>query len=657
MLMSFFVISGYLISTIIFENLGKGSFSFSEFYARRIRRIFPALFVVIAACFFFGWFELLTDEYKQLGKHMAAGAGFVANYAFWSEAGYFDNSADTKPLLHLWSLGIEEQFYIVWPLFIWLSWRYKFNYLIIALPITFLSFVLSVKGVRSDSVATFYSPQTRFWELIIGSLLAWITTNHKAVSTDLRVRFDTWISPIIHNRKKGKNHQVAANVLSVTGFCLLIGGFWGLNKDSHFPGELALVPVFGSALIIAAGSNAYINRTILANKVAIWFGLISFPLYLWHWPLLAFARIVKGETPSLNARLAAVIVSVVLAWLTYRLIERPLRSGGHGKAKVSALAGLMTIIGYLGYNTYQRDGLPFRLENIANKNFLIQREGIDSLLASLAWFKGKDDWLFLGNNYENTISKLKLTITPEESQITATKKLFSSIAETAGKYNTKVVLIIAPDKTSIYPEYLPENIVPSKEKYINFFSNTLNNVSNLTVYNPTVELIHAKKTEGILYWKTDTHWNDKGAFLAYKGFSELLHLPLPQVEFVPSLTTHTGDLIGIANLKEFPLHKDDNWDVVWKNKPIVFEREISNEQKTSFGTATVVINDNPLSNMYVWVSGDSFSGALRQYFNATFKEVRYAGHWGDKLKDLSGDLIEADRKPDMIIIVRVERSF
>jgi len=169
----FFVISGYLISTIIFENLEKGSFSFSEFYARRIRRIFPSLLVVIIACFVFGWFELLADEFKQLGKHIAAGSGFISNFVFWGEAGYFDNSADTKPLLHLWSLGIEEQFYITWPMFIWLSWRYKLNFPLIALTVALVSFVLSVKGVRNDSVATFYSPQTRFWELIIGSLLAW----------------------------------------------------------------------------------------------------------------------------------------------------------------------------------------------------------------------------------------------------------------------------------------------------------------------------------------------------------------------------------------------------------------------------------------------------------------------------------------------------
>jgi hypothetical protein len=111
----FFVISGFLISTIIFDSLERNSFSFLEFYSRRIRRIFPALLLVLIASFSFGWFTLLADEYKQLGKHIAAGAGFVSNFVFWNESGYFDNTADTKPLLHLWSLGIEEQFYIVWP--------------------------------------------------------------------------------------------------------------------------------------------------------------------------------------------------------------------------------------------------------------------------------------------------------------------------------------------------------------------------------------------------------------------------------------------------------------------------------------------------------------------------------------------------------------
>ena len=129
----FFVISGYLISRIIIENLRDGSFRFSDFYARRIRRIFPALIVVFAACLVLGWFALLSDEYRLLGRHIAAGTGFVSNIFYWGEAGYFDKSADVKPLLHLWSLSIEEQFYMVWPLLVWLAWKCRFNIFWIAI--------------------------------------------------------------------------------------------------------------------------------------------------------------------------------------------------------------------------------------------------------------------------------------------------------------------------------------------------------------------------------------------------------------------------------------------------------------------------------------------------------------------------------------------
>jgi len=126
----FFVISGFLISTIIFDNLHRGSFSFAEFYGRRIRRIFPAVIIVLIACLAFGWFFLFADEYRQLGEHVAGGAAFISNFILWNESGYFDNAAATKPLLHLWSLGIEEQFYIVWPLLLWFALKKKLNCLL-----------------------------------------------------------------------------------------------------------------------------------------------------------------------------------------------------------------------------------------------------------------------------------------------------------------------------------------------------------------------------------------------------------------------------------------------------------------------------------------------------------------------------------------------
>lgn len=145
----FFVISGFLISTIIFGSLERGNFSFVEFYIRRINRIFPALLLVLITCFAFGWFVLLSDEYKQLGKHIAGGAGFISNFIFWNESGYFDNVAEAKPLLHLWSLGVEEQFYIIWPLLLWLAWKRHLNLLSIAIIVAVISFALNIYEIRN----------------------------------------------------------------------------------------------------------------------------------------------------------------------------------------------------------------------------------------------------------------------------------------------------------------------------------------------------------------------------------------------------------------------------------------------------------------------------------------------------------------------------
>ena len=356
----FFVISGYLITTIIFENLDKGTFSFSEFYARRIRRIFPALLTVLAACFVFGWFALLADEFKQLGKHMAAGAAFVSNFVLWSEVGYFDNAADTKPLLHLWSLGIEEQFYIFWPPLLWFAWKRQFNLLTITILVAIASFVLNIDSIKQDPVATFYSPLTRFWELLCGSLLAWLTLYKRDACAKIKRKIDSVLVAVVYSDQRSGDGKLFSNVLAFIGFFLLIYGFWRINRELSFPGKWALVPVMGAVLIITAGSQAWVNRIILSSKLAVWFGLISFPLYLWHWPLLSFARIIESETPSPNVQIVAVVLSIILAWLTYRLIERPIRFGHHGKAKVVTLVILMTIVGYVGYNTDVRDGLAFR---------------------------------------------------------------------------------------------------------------------------------------------------------------------------------------------------------------------------------------------------------------------------------------------------------
>lgn len=171
----FFVISGFLISSIIFRDLQGNNFSLTEFYIRRIRRIFPALIFVLATTFILSWYLLLADEFAQLGKHMRAGALFVSNLLLWRETGYFDVAAETKPLLHLWSLGIEEQFYIFWPLLLILAHKRRISLLAITLLLSVVSFTLNIHGIERNSVAAFYAPYTRFWELLCGSLLAWFS--------------------------------------------------------------------------------------------------------------------------------------------------------------------------------------------------------------------------------------------------------------------------------------------------------------------------------------------------------------------------------------------------------------------------------------------------------------------------------------------------
>lgn len=343
----FFVISGYLISTIILTSLARNAFSFREFYSRRIRRIFPALIVVLAACLAFGWLSLLADEFKQIGKHTSGGAGFVSNFLLWKESGYFDATADSKPLLHLWSLGIEEQFYILWPVLLYLAWRRKFNLLYLIVALLLCSLYLNVSKVEKDAVATFYSPAPRFWELLFGGALAYVTAFRQRPAGDGDSHLQA-LAKRLHSLAPMANGTIARNGSAVLGLFLITVPVFGMTKEFSFPGWWALLPCAGALLLIAAGPDTWINRKVLANRMLVFFGLISFPLYLWHWPLLSFAHIVESGTVGREVRVGAVLISIVLAWLTYRLIEKPLRFGRHGRTKTVALCCTMLVIGVMG---------------------------------------------------------------------------------------------------------------------------------------------------------------------------------------------------------------------------------------------------------------------------------------------------------------------
>lgn len=355
----FFVISGYLISSILYKSLEDGSFSFADFYARRIKRIFPALILVLATCMVAGWYLLFPDEYKELGKHVAGGAGFVSNVVLWDESGYFDLAAEKKPLLHLWSLGVEEQFYFFWPLALWVAWRLRLHMFTLAIVAGYASFRLNVRGISEAPTSVFYMPYTRVWELLIGSTLAYAQLNYSAWFPRLSWLVDNTVGRVVLSEPPAKEGALVRNLLSLAGFAMLGYGLWVITKATPFPGKAALAPSLGAALIIAAGPTAWINRIILASKPFVWIGLISYPLYLWHWPLLAFARIVESQTPSLEVRAGAVVAAVVLAALTYWLLELPIRRS-KGWYKVPVFATAMMALGCAGYFTFTKDGLTDR---------------------------------------------------------------------------------------------------------------------------------------------------------------------------------------------------------------------------------------------------------------------------------------------------------
>ena len=361
----FFVISGYLISSIVFSQLEGGSFSIFGFYVRRIRRIFPALIAVLSVCILVGWFFLFSDEFKQLGLHTAGGVAFIANFLLWHESGaYFSAAVDTKPLLHLWSLAIEEQFYLFWPLLLAFVWKRKWGFLRIIAVIALASFAVNLYLIGHDQTGAFYSPFARFWELMVGGVLGYINL-HRA---DLNAR-----------------HK---DVQSWLGVMLLAAGLVLLNGSRSFPGWWALLPCIGAFLLLSAGPDAWFNRKILASKPMVWVGLISYPLYLWHWPLLAFGRLIYPSEVGLvpvGVRVILVVVSIALAFLTYRVIELPVRVAKSGMRIIYGLCAAMGVLAIAGILIYGSKGMQFRAVAMASKEIV----------------EAKDDWRYNASRYEN----------------------------------------------------------------------------------------------------------------------------------------------------------------------------------------------------------------------------------------------------------------
>lgn len=310
----FFVISGFLITSILKRDLEAGTFSMVNFWAGRIKRILPAVTAMVLISLIAGYFLLTTAAFHSLAQSSIAQSLMSANLYFWKDAGYFSASADFKPLLHTWSLSVEEQFYILFPIVLIVvgKWRAKSIMPILAIG-ALASFSLSCYGAINHPTSTFYLLPTRAWELIAGSILAYSTAHHK------------W-------------NKTTAEILSALGLTMIVSSMFIYDKSTSFPGFNALAPVLGATLFIASNQTSltYSGR-LLSIKPLVWIGLLSYSLYLWHWPIIVFAKHILLDL-TLYWKVALLVLSFVSAYVSWRFIETPFRSRKLGSNPKSTLA-------------------------------------------------------------------------------------------------------------------------------------------------------------------------------------------------------------------------------------------------------------------------------------------------------------------------------
>lgn len=303
----FFVISGFLITGIILRELRSGTFSFASFWERRIRRILPALAVTTAAILTAGWFLLVPDDYRSLGRQVLALVLCASNVQFYRDDGYFATRSEEKPALHTWSLSVEEQFYLAAPFMLWLAFRWNRQRAVPAIlvtlaTITAISFALAYRTSYRNPSAAFFLLPYRAWELGVGSILA--------------------LTPVLRSR-------LLSNAASWIGLLLILATFLFYPAGIRFPGATALPPVMGTALLIWAGCGNHspqpLPNRLLSLKPLVWVGLISYSLYLWHWPVFAFQKYLGFSMTNRSTQALLALATFLPAWLSYRFVETPFR--------------------------------------------------------------------------------------------------------------------------------------------------------------------------------------------------------------------------------------------------------------------------------------------------------------------------------------------
>lgn len=305
----FFVISGYLITTIILSDMNNGKFSIVTFYERRARRILPALFFVMLCCIPLAWFLLLPNDLKDFSESLAAVSVFSSNILFWRQSGYFETASELKPLLHTWSLAVEEQYYILFPLFLMLLWKFRKRLIFAALMVVgAVSLVAAEWGAYNKPDMTFFLLPTRAWELAIGALIAfYFLYNHKHTE-------------LIRSNKK------ASEMLGFIGLLLICYSIFAFDEDTPFPSLYALIPTVGTGLIIIFSTSGTAVGRFLGIKPMVRIGLISYSAYLWHYPIFVFARRASLTEPKTALLLLLSALSILLGFISWRFVESPFRN-------------------------------------------------------------------------------------------------------------------------------------------------------------------------------------------------------------------------------------------------------------------------------------------------------------------------------------------
>lgn len=316
----FFVISGYLISSLLLQEHAAGNFSLARFYERRARRILPALLVMMLSCVPFAFFWMLPDDLENFGQSLVATSLFANNILLALTSDYFALQAEFKPLLHTWSLGVEEQFYLFFPLMFLALLRFsKRTAGIILLAIALTSICLAEVAIERKADGAFYHLPTRAWELMAGALVGYLLFSRRDQSE--------------------KFSHLAKEVASAVGIAFILGSMLALDKSARFPGLPALLPVTGALLVILFATPETWTGRILGCRFLVGIGLISYSLYLWHQPLFAFARIRSFSEPSLAFYGLLILIACGLAWMTWSFVEQPFRT----RAVRSSSAGILAL--------------------------------------------------------------------------------------------------------------------------------------------------------------------------------------------------------------------------------------------------------------------------------------------------------------------------